>query len=272
MSVNDVWIPGVGVTARFTHRDVMRARRPMRGVYRTPPGLPEIPLPIDWTQNDKLTFAMLGNDRKGDCMYVMGLHQDNTWTGNWGPQSTFDTPTVIQYYTQLSGGDNGLDELTLNNQWLKGLAGDPHVSILDSLDIDVTDQALVASGIYLFGGVCETLSVPNKWINDSSTGAVWDAPARPNPFNGHGVLWNGMDEQGRRKTQTWGTHVWMTQAGTESCDSSGWINFSLRWFDPRTGMAPNGLHYVQAAQLWQGAGGKALPPNPFPPPSLPPIA
>lgn len=66
----------------------------------------------------------------------------------------------------------------------------------------------------------------------------------------------------------WGLNppVRLTQAGLESSDPEIIVCFSFEWFDPKTGYAPNGLHYVELASVWQQLGGRQLPANPYPPP------
>jgi len=247
----------------LVHRDILNANRPIRSIYRTPANLPKIVLPIDWTKNWTLQFPILGNDSKGNCMYCAAVHLDQSFTGNVGAEATYDASTVINYYLKLSPWDQGLDENQITEEWTKGLCGNPQASILDSLDVDVTNTELVKSAIFLFGGIQFIFSVPDKWINNFQSGAVWDAPASPDPRNGHGVAWNGVDEQDRVRLLTWGGYAWITPQGVTSCDPSGFTMFSLRWFDPNTGLAPNGLSYDQLAALWVQAGGKQLPPNPF---------
>jgi hypothetical protein len=62
----------------------------------------------------------------------------------------------------------------------------------------------------------------------------------------------------------------LTPAGLKVCDPSGFVVFSLRWFNA-AGYAPNGLHYDQLAAMWTAAGGKALPASPFPAPTPAPV-
>jgi len=257
-----------GQTVVFTHRDVINRNRPMRAPYRLPVNLPLIALPLDWTKGQTLTVPILGNDSAGDCMYCAAVHTDQVFTGNVGIEATYDTNTVLQYYRKLSHGDNGLDESQITGEWHTGLCGNPQAAILDSLDIDPTNATLCQSAIALFGHVFFMLSVPSKWIQNAAAGAVWDAPARPNPMNGHGTMWAGVDAKGRYALATWGFWLWLTPAGVSQCDPSAFVVFSKRWFNA-DGFAPNGLHYDQLAELWQEAGGKALPTGGFPSP-LPP--
>ena len=261
-TTNRVWLPKLGHFAHFVHRSKLGRGRCTHTPCAPLPSPPA--LPVDWAK--QLTFAMDGNDQYGDCMYAAACHGDNTFTGNNGTESTFSLSTIIQDYTQLSGGDNGLDEGQIVGAWQQGLAGVPAANIVSQLDTDPTNVALIQSLIYLFGGYFFMLSVPDQWIQDASPGAIWDAPAQADPANGHGVWLNGVDARGYYHLQTWGTYVWLTPAGLMQCDPSGFAVFSLRWFNS-AGYAPNGLHYTQLAALWTAAGGSPVPPSPFPPPT-----
>lgn len=254
-----------GQMITLVHIDILNADRPARASFRTPVGLPSIALPIDWTKDWTLLFPILGNNRYGCCMYDAGIHIDQAMTGSVGTEAVYDENVVIQAYLRLSGGDRGLSEGQIVSEWTKGLCGNSSASILDSLDIDVTDTELVKSAIYLFGGVQFIFTVPDAWINSFANGVVWDAPATPDPRNGHGVAWLGVNEQDRVRLATWGGYVWITAEGVKVCNPSGFVPFSLRWFDPNTGLAPNGLSYDQLVELWVQAGGNAskLPANPF---------
>ena len=231
-------------------------------------------MPIDWAK--QLQFPMYGNDRLGDCMWAAAGHGQGTFTGNVGTEIIFDETALEDQYMQLSGGDNGLDEGTLIQGWTAGMNGAPAGSakqcIVDALDIDPTNATMCQTAIQYFGGILFMLDVPDAWINNftGNGGDVWDAPARADANNGHGVWWNGVDTNGRYKLQTWGSWVWITPAGVAACDPSAIVVFSPNWFDPKTGYAPNGLHITQLAAIWQQAGGTAIPQSviaAFPPPN-----
>lgn len=259
-----VFIPLRKHHTHFTDRQRMKHGHPIRR-FKAPP-LPAPALPIDWAKT--LDFPMDGNDQYGDCMYAAACHADGTFTGNAGTESVFDQAVLIKDYLALSGGDNGLSEGMILGEWKNGLVSTPAANILDALDIDPTDAALVQSAIYLFGGLLFMLDVPDTWVQNFNTGAVWDAPAVADQNNGHGIWWNGVDAQGRYKLQTWGTYGWITPAGVAVCDPTAFIVFSLRWFNA-AGVAPNGMTYDQLAALWVQCGGAALPPSPFVPTPTP---
>jgi hypothetical protein len=254
--VRRVMLQKLNKMATFTDRQAMKVGHPTIALHKPPQGLPAPKLPIDWAKN--FSFPIDGNDIYGDCMLAAAEHADNTFTANNGAESNFSESLTVSYYLSLSGGNNGLNDGQIIGAWQKGLPGIPEAKILEALDIDTTDAALVQSAIYLFGGVFFTLNIPDNWYNNFTTGGVWDAPAKADTNNGHGVWWNGVNAQGQYHLQTWGTYGWITPAGVADCDPGGFVVFSLRWFD-KNGKAPNGYTYDQLAALWQQMGGSKLP-------------
>lgn len=275
-------IPNLNRNAHFIDRSKMKDGHPVRR-YRLFDGitqqvLPLPVLPIDWTKNNQLSFPMDDNDTLGDCFVAAMEHQDNTWTGNVGTQSVFNDAVTKAWYLQLAGGDNGLDNGTAIQGWKSGLPGMPKAVILDALNIDPTDAAMVQSAMELFGGVQFQLSVPDAWINNFKTGYVWDAGpgVSANPQNGHAILWNGCPANGSYKLQTWGTYGFITTAGVAVCDPTAFVALSPRWFNA-AGYAPSGYHATQIAAFWVQAGGLqsaanalvAMFPAPAPPAPVP---
>ncbi len=262
VTTKKVWLPLRNHSAFLLDRQAMKVGHPVERMHKPPTPLPKPTLPIDWAKS--LAFPLLGNDVYGDCMIVAAQHGDNTFTGNAGTESSFDVDTTVQWYLKESGGDNGLNTGQVIADWRNGLPSGPAAKILDSLSINTLDAELVQTAIWLFGGVHFSLSIPDDWYKNFTTGAVWDAPATANSKNGHGVWWNGVNAQGQYHLETWGTYGWITPAGVADCDPSGFVVFSLRWFDSR-GMAPNGYSYSQLAKFWTEMGGRQLPVMPAKP-------
>ena len=138
------------------------------------------------------------------------------------------------------------------------MANTPPANIYAALKLDPNDSAAMQAAVFFYGGVFFTLDVPEKWYKAYETGAIWDAPAKADGNNGHGVWWNGVDINGNYKLQSWGTYGWITPAGVKVCDPGAFCVFSPRWFNTR-GIAPNGMTYNQLAVLWAQFGGKPLP-------------
>lgn len=254
------------------HGHTKRRFKLFNGVDRTT--LPPATLPIDWTKGSTLSFVMDGNDQYGDCYVAQAEHIDNAWTGTIGTESVFKDSDTISWYEQLSGGDNGLSEGQIMSAWEKGLPGITQATILDYLDIDPTNQPLMAAGMFNFGPISFTCSLFDKWYSSFVEGGTWDAVpgASPDLNDGHAIAFT-QALPGKYRLQTWGSWCWITQAGINVCDAAATIMFSIRMFNPQ-GYAANGLHISYLAPLWVQAGGsnKVLAAvSQFPPASGPPV-
>lgn len=235
-----------------------------------------VTLPIDWAKS--LDFPMDLNNQYGDCYYAAGCHADNTWTGNAGTESFFSLAAIKTRYFALSGGDNGLYDSQMQGEMMnRYLADVPAAKIVSWANLDATDVAATQTAMQRYGAVIFTFAVASNWINNSNTGAIWDAANFRANNNGHAVIFNGCDTRGYYKLQTWGTYVWITPAGVRVCDPGAWVAFSVRWFNP-LGYAPNGIHIAELAKQWKADTGKIIPDaviSAFPPagpvpPPLPP--
>jgi len=256
------FLPQLNRHVAFTDRQAMKVGHPKARFHRPTAPLPIHQIPFDWSK--ALTFPIAGNDIWGDCMLAAAEHADSTFTGNNGTESAFNADLTVSTYLSISGGDNGLSSGQTISTWETGLPSVPGAKIMDALDIDTTDAALVQSAIWLFGGVFFTLDVPDNWYKNFTVGSIWDAPTTADKNNGHGVWWNGVDAKGNYHMETWGTFGWITPAGVADCDPAGFVVFSSRWFNSQ-GLAPNGMSYSQLASLWTQMGGKTLPAWPVSP-------
>lgn len=262
-----VFVPNLGKFVHFHDRQKMKVGHPTKKFHLHAQLLPVVTLPVDYgTYKGKaLSFPMYGNDRLGDCMYVAGLHVDQTFTGMNGNESQFNEAELERDYLNLAGGDNGLNESDIIPAWKKGLAGNKDANIIDALDIDPNNAQLMQVAVQYFGHVFFMFDVPDQWINDFRNGGLWDAPAVADQNNGHGVMFNGVRANGDYALRTWGQFTWITQRGIAQCDPTAFVAFSMRWFN-KDGYAPNGLHYVDLSKLWVSLGGSQPPPSPFPAP------
>lgn len=234
-------------------------------------------LPIDWAKT--INFPMDGNDRYGDCYYAAMAHFFDTMHGNNGIAKSFSLGTfasggtgILNRYRVLSGGDNGLNDSDIQGEGMNRYCADiTDTKFVSWANVDVTSPAAVQTAIYNYGAIFFTFAVPNVWINNSDTGAIWDT-GTPNQNNGHAVIWNGVDKDGKYKLQTWGSYVWITVHGVTVCDPAGWVAFTPKWFNT-AGYAPNGIHIVDLAKSWMAATGKTIPASvisSFPPPNVNP--
>lgn len=224
----------------------------------------------------KISYPMLLNDQLGCCFYSAICHQDQTFTGGYGPQSNFDLKVFRQRYLALSGGDNGLADQDVQGEWSKRYLADVTAAkAFDFFYIDVNNPSVLAAAIYEMGGVQFTFVVAPDWINNSDTGAVWDVGGFSRNNNGHAVHLVGVDSRGYFKLITWGTYVWITPAAVKVCSADSFVVASTRWFDEK-GYCATGKHITAVSKVIQDAGGKAFPAsviNSFPPigPPVPPV-
>lgn len=226
--------------------------------------VPAVTLPLDWTLNadSRLLMPMDWNDNYGSCMAAMADHVDRvlTWMLGKGKESNVDQNKLLAWYLRLSGGDNGLDEGTLVQGWEQnGVGDDPTAKVIDSLDIDINDSALSRYAMSQGFHICFMWSVPDQFMNDFQTGAIFDNPGIPNPRNGHGVPLIDADATGRYRLWTWGTWCWVSQAFVASVQPAAFVVFSTRGFDPATGLDAKGVHITERAKTWQACGGKTIP-------------
>jgi hypothetical protein len=240
--------------------------------------LKAVSLPIDWTKNHSIQFPMDLNDTYGDCYMAAGCHADNCWAGNSGQPFTFSLAAIQSRYFTLSGGDNGLADADMQDEMMspaiapgqgyladgksdpnRTLAVQQPACIVDWMQFDPTDATATQTAMQRYGACIVTFGVPDNWLQNSNTGAVWDVPATADPNNGHAVIWTGCRAQdGAYCLQTWGTYVWVTPAAAKAVGFTGWIAFSPRWFDPHTGYAPNGVHISDLAAQWVADGGRQI--------------
>jgi hypothetical protein len=252
------WLPRLGFFGHFQKRETMKVGRPTRN-FNLSGDYPHVSLPIDWTMNNTLAYPMDGNDQYSDCLYAAACHGDNTFTGNNGSESSFNVNTIIQDYLRLSGGDNGLNEGQIVSEWRRGLANTSDATILAVQNVDPNDKSAMQAAIYFFGGVVFSLALPDKWKDSvpPEGGVIWDAPAVPDPKNGHAVWFDAVDVNGYYRLQTWGSYAWITPAGVAECDPGCFVVFSRRWFNT-AGVAPNGLTFSRLAALWIQFGGEPV--------------
>ncbi len=266
-----VWLPQARHFAHFVHRDKLRRKnlRAAAGAWPVPT------LPCGYTTVNNAIVPIDGNDKLGDCGEAMACHVDNVLTLRaTGSASTFSQSAIEAQYMKVSGGDNGLDEQQVTEQiWAppSGIAGasPPGAVLYDHLDLVTLDAPTVQGAIGSQGFVCMAFSVPDAWINsfDPDGGAIWDAPAVPDPNNGHFVALVGVLANGNYILLTWGSWVELTPAGLQVCDAELFTGFSPRAFNPSTGIDFNGDTYASKAALWVSMGGNTLPPSPFPTPT-----
>lgn len=264
-----VFVPGLNRSVAFLDPFLMRRghtkRRSNLHLLGGAQALPTPTLPFSWASfatSIATAFPILGNDTVGDCLYAAGCHAGTSQTGsvNAATALTFNASVVVGDYITLAGGDVGLDEGEITSGWTapNSLGSMPLCTIWDHLDVNPMNAMLAQAMSYAFGGYLFMLNVPSKWIKDFSLDGttIWDAPARPDQENGHGI-WNyGYAANGNATDLTWGSTVQITPSGIDDCDPSAFAVFSPMWFG-RDGYAPNGLHISVLAPMWVAVGGNS---------------
>jgi len=288
-SVHKKYLPKAGHWVHLVPRHKMRRRsiKPHLGAMAWPGVL--LPVGIMDTSWINSTLLIDGNDTLGICGDCMAAHTDQTLTRRaTGKASIVSSLSLFEaQYEKVSGGDNGTDEDMMTGPiWgpqSGGIAGiTPSGAILyDHLDLDLT-PAVLHSAVSYMGFVCVGMSLCDAWINDFDPkgGTVWDM-GTPNPNDGHFVPILGFMANGNAIAATWGSWVQITPAGLACSDPEFFTGFTLRGFNPVTGLYFDGLTYQQKTEFWGAVGGNvsALPvtpfptpsPNPTPPPPSPPV-
>lgn len=296
------WLEKHGHWVHFTHRDTMRARLPAMNKAVLPSHLrtaPPTTLPVDCTGNGTVSCPMDGNDTLGDCGPVMCAHVNGIRTygqGKAGFSEVLANVAALEaQYEQVSGGDNGTDEPMLvgpGGIWMVGVANNPTQIVVDHLDVDITDVALTQYCHDQFYATCMAWSVPDEFLNEYTTGAVFAAAKTPDPNNGHytpltdvggpsTTASDGTNVNGFYRLYSWGTWCWVSPAFVASIDPQTFVTFSALQFNAQ-GFDSHGRHVSEQAAKWVALGGNAQlvgavvsmfppAPGPAPSPSPPPV-
>jgi hypothetical protein len=281
------WLEKHGHYAHFTHRSTMkrvvRARATLPSAERA---VPATSLPVDCTGGATVSCPMDANDRFGICGPAMGDHVDGIRTYGQGKPGFVEIhanlDALIAQYEQVSGGDNGTDEVMLvgpGGIWMTGLAGDPTAVVVDHLDVDITNVPLAHYCIDQFYALCMAWSVPADFLKNFATGTKWTAAAIPDPNNGHYTPLSDVSADELYTLFTWGGYAFVGQAFVESVQPECFVTFSALQFNKATGYDSHGRHVSTQAAKWVAIGGDAakvatvvalFPPIPAPAPAPPP--
>lgn len=264
---------------RLVDRDAMRIKTPGTRTLKIPLHLPAVaatlpqpPPAWDWSRARATKYPILGNDQYGDCYAVALVHCIQTMMALNGTAYNPTRAEVVKWYLSMSPQDNGLSDSDVFPAWKRGVVPPlgKHV-ILDYMVIDPTDANGINLGGWCFGGTIYTADLLRAWLNNPRPGDTWDSGSGLSG-GGHAMHLSARNADGTWADETWGFDppIRLTQKGLQASDPEIVVYFSLDWFDPKTGFAPNGLHYVELAQAWVTLGGHTLPPNPFPGPTPPP--
>jgi hypothetical protein len=114
---------------------------------------------------------MLANDQLGNCVMAERGHAINSWAGVSGNPAKVTRQEVVANYFRLTGGaDTGLVIIDALNDWKsRAFAG---TKIAGFVSINPTDIEAIKLAIWMFGGVCCGVNLPNAWQGQST----WAGP------------------------------------------------------------------------------------------------
>jgi len=302
------WLPKHGRWVTLHPREVLRKNRPVRAKASLPKDgagattVPPTTLPVDCTGKGTVNCPMDGNDTLGICGLAMCDHMDNIRSYGQGKsgftEKLCNLAALESQYEAVSGGDNGTDEDMLvgaQGVWTAasgGLAGDRAAVVVDHLDIDFADTALVQYCVDFFFGFCMAWSVPDAFLQQFQQGEVFAAAMTPDASNGHFTAQSdvlgpndsaaGTALGGFYRMFTWGAWCYVSPTMIASVDPECFITFSPLQFNP-AGFDSHGRHVSDVAAAWIAIGGNAALVNPVvaafppkvvvpPPPPPPPVS
>jgi hypothetical protein len=234
---------------------------------------PTVPPTLDLSKNRAIVYPILDNSRYGDCYLAAALHQIQQWAALLGPAVTFELQTVVNYYLQLSGGDNGLSDDQIYPAWKAGIPFAPaNSTLLDYALVDVTSDDCINECMFYCSGLLWTASLEDTWLSQTAPGTVWQAGGRPDPAAGHAMLlsgYRGLSDALQVETWAISPPICVTRAGMREAQPELIACASLANFGP-DGRTVNGITYDDFKVWWTARTGRLLPPWPGPAPVPPP--
>jgi hypothetical protein len=270
-----------GRTFRFGRKRPV-VRRPVLSLKNyILPGLPTPPASTSYAALAASALAqMYENDSLGDCVIAGVQHVEGLMTGNQpATPLLYTTAQTTAFYSAACGyvpgnpsTDQGCDIQTVLAYWENNgaPAGSAHKPV-GYLAVDPTNQVEVQTAIWLFQNAVPGIDLPDAWINPfpSAPGFLWDVAGAPDPDNGHcppGIDYNA---QGM-VISTWamtGVMTWAAVAYYCAAAQGGemYTVISQDTLNAATGLAPDGLDWVQMVADFNAMGGTVTPPTPTPP-------
>jgi len=196
------------------------------------------------------TDAQIQTDYSSACGYIPG--------DPFSDQGC-DIPTVLAYYQSTGFADGS--------------------KLLGSTDIDATNQTAVQQAIWIAGGVCFGVGLPDAWINNApqASGFTWDVAGNADQMNGHCFEGFGYTAQGVLIATwgMWGTITWKAVAEYASATQGGELHTRVNpeMVNATTGLSPGGLTLNQICTYFNAMGGNVVvPPGPTPTPTPGPVS
>lgn len=224
------------------------------------------------------------NDALGDCVPAEFGHHDGIITANAGDEVIFTDAQIEAFYEGACGyvagnesTDNGCEILPSLQYWqANGIGGGNKI-----VGILAVEQENLILALWLFGGVCFGVALPDAWVNPmpEASGFTWDVAGAPDDNNGHCFVGFGWDAPGDINIGTWAMTGKITAAaikeywGTGANSSSGelYVVITQQQLNAATQLAPNGYDWAQLVSYFNSLGGNVPNPSPTPPAPIPPI-
>ena len=197
---------------------------------------------------------LYGNNDYGDCTIAGKFHLCGTFTGlaNPPPMIFTDQQAVADYMRLTGGTDDGLDEITVLEDWRSGTGpiSSAH-EIAGFASVDATNQQHVQFAVWAFLNGYLGLELPDAYISPmpSKSGFVWDVAGDPNPDSGHCVVVVDFTPQGLiiLTWGMWGILTW--KAAAKYLSNAGQGEFHVIWTEESIIKAslqtPSGFDFTQ---------------------------
>lgn len=197
-----------------------------------------------------------------NCTIAAAAHTEGVWTGNAGALFVPTLEEVFAMYSACEGppgypaADNGCDEITVLNYWVKkGLAGRKPAMWMT---VDHTNMNDCRAALFLFENLYICAYLPDAWVDPfpAGNGFTWNVEGPPVMNNGHAWMAYGYDFRkiGSKafKIDTWGMQGRLTAPAlmkyTDPAPGTyGGLYSVLSWdiINRAQQRAPNGFNWQQ---------------------------
>jgi hypothetical protein len=205
-------------------------------------------------------WGMLGNDNAGDCAWAAQGHADMLWSEAAQHKALpITTNQVLHAYEKETGydpkagppgqnpTDRGTNLLDAMSYWRK--TGMDRKKISAYVEVDAANTQHIKSVIDLFGCAYVGVQLPNAVLpNGPEHIPQWtvtpdgSADKKPNPSNGHCIIYSAYDAEGLTVV-TWGTTVRASWGFHEAYCDEIYAALSSMWFAKNAN--PRGLNRTQ---------------------------
>ncbi len=241
----------------------------------TPPST--IAIPASCANGLSQTFM---NTQLGCCVIAHHAHFLANITSQVGKPFIYTDQQIITDYSAVGGyipgdpfSDQGCD-IGTDLSYLQSTGFADGSKLLGSINIDPTSQLALQQSVWITGGVCFGMSMPDAWINPApqQSGFVWDVAGAPDDSNGHCFEGFAYPTAQGIAIATWGmvgTITWAAIAKYGAASANGEVHSYVNpeMVASNTGLAPTGLNLNQICTYFNAMGGSVVvPPSPTPTP------